>query len=463
MLAQGLAGGFGGRRGRRRSYTLVELLITVSIIGIMASMVLFALFSAQEQARAQKTRALVAKLNNVIRARYESYRTRRLPFPRVIDTYSDINQNKMFDSGTDKLTYDANNDGNYDAYSTPAEQLQIARMRLDMLRDYMRMEMPDRWSDVYDPPLGLPGVYNKTIPRPAASNAYAARYAAVTGQNVSNLMQDPNPKIDTLASAECLYMIVMEAIAQDGDARDVFRPDDVADTDGDGFPEFIDAWGTPIRFLRWAPGFISELQTLARAVSTDVTSSGQTVTVTFNGPAFSRNASDYVGGALAVLDVNQGERIDTRKMARITGYANDGANAVFTCETPTVAPQPPFGPTPPDTGDSFVVMAADPFDPRGLYPDYSSTSVPSYALYPLIYSCGPDRAPGIAAELDSSTPLRYASINANPFFVPSTAPPGWVGGFPLMMGSLLEPTSTSANFYVGCWNDNIHNHLLNMR
>jgi prepilin-type N-terminal cleavage/methylation domain-containing protein len=64
---------------RRRSFTLIELLITVSIIAIMASMVLFAVYSAQEQAKVMKTRALIAKLNNIVRARYDSYRTRRAP------------------------------------------------------------------------------------------------------------------------------------------------------------------------------------------------------------------------------------------------------------------------------------------------------------------------------------------------------------------------------------------------
>jgi hypothetical protein len=64
-------------------------------------------------------------------------------------------------------------------------------------------------------------------------------------------------------SAECLYLIVTVGLR--GDDRAVFKDRDVGDTDfngaGDGMPEFIDAWGRPINFLRWAPGFISDLQT----------------------------------------------------------------------------------------------------------------------------------------------------------------------------------------------------------
>jgi hypothetical protein len=39
-----------------------------------------------------------------------------------------------------------------------------------------------------------------------------------------------------------------------------FNARDVGDKDGDGLPEFHDAWGEPISFLRWAPGFVSDLQ-----------------------------------------------------------------------------------------------------------------------------------------------------------------------------------------------------------
>ena len=64
---------------RRRAFTLIELLITIAIIGIMASMALFAMATAQETARADKTKALVAKLDAIVKAKYEAYRTRRVP------------------------------------------------------------------------------------------------------------------------------------------------------------------------------------------------------------------------------------------------------------------------------------------------------------------------------------------------------------------------------------------------
>ena len=39
----------------------------------------------------------------------------------------------------------------------------------------------------------------------------------------------------------------------DGEARTLFKESDIGDTDGDGAPEFLDGWGHPISFIRWAP------------------------------------------------------------------------------------------------------------------------------------------------------------------------------------------------------------------
>jgi hypothetical protein len=69
------------------------------------------------------------------------------------------------------------------------------------------------------------------------------------------------PPTAAYQSAECLYLICTSGVSDEVDPRDLFKANEIGDYDQDGAPEFIDAWGMPIYFLRWAPGFVSELQT----------------------------------------------------------------------------------------------------------------------------------------------------------------------------------------------------------
>lgn len=61
------------------------------------------------------------------------------------------------------------------------------------------------------------------------------------------------------ARAEALYAFLVESPgALVG--RDSFKDSEVADTDGDGMPEFVDAWGNPLLFFRWPTYYNSDVQ-----------------------------------------------------------------------------------------------------------------------------------------------------------------------------------------------------------
>ncbi|REK08455.1 MAG: prepilin-type N-terminal cleavage/methylation domain-containing protein [Planctomycetota bacterium] len=440
---------------RTGGFTLVELLITISIIAIMASMVLFAVYAAQEAARERKTRALITKLNGIIMERWDEYRTRRVPI----------------------------------AITAGATPLDASRYRLEAMRDLMRLELPDRWSDVLDPPVA-PYAYPAAdkLQRPATSVAFLAKYDSVVG----NTTWPPTSEVLANQGAECLYMIVMGAVAQLGDSRDFFRADSVADTDEDGFPEFVDAWGMPIQFIRWAPGFQSDLQTPLQAKVSNVgpassPPSPKQLAITINTPTgqasrFSSAPGSYIGGALAVID-DESQILASHRIGKITGYEFNQTTrtARFTCSTPSYTNQPPFqhhepgatttGPSPPTRGDTIVVMPPDPFDSRGLYPLYNpgtaaqptpDVSVPTFALYPLILSPGPDRAYGIKDEAhptDVNKKLRYSMSGLNPYFVPEKISED----FGLFLGSAPTTGDEDGRWRPGCHLDNIHNHQLSTR
>jgi prepilin-type N-terminal cleavage/methylation domain-containing protein len=200
----------------KKGFTLVELLVVVVVIGILAGLVMSGLQAARETAKAAKTRATIAKLHNIIMGMYESYRTRRVP----INTF-----------GLSPQT--------------------AALARLLLLRDIMRLEMPERMTDISNPPVyfsssnsTLPSAYSICLPtRPALSQAYLNHLNGVT-------LKGNTP-------AELLYMIVTIGCR----ARGQFSENEIANDSVDGIPEFIDGWGHPIYFLRWAPGFIdSDIQ-----------------------------------------------------------------------------------------------------------------------------------------------------------------------------------------------------------
>ncbi len=64
------------------------------------------------------------------------------------------------------------------------------------------------------------------------------------------------------ARAEMLYALLVEGQGPLGSvfSRDDFTDREVQDTDNDGLPEFVDAWGNPIQFFRWPLLYHSDLQ-----------------------------------------------------------------------------------------------------------------------------------------------------------------------------------------------------------
>jgi prepilin-type N-terminal cleavage/methylation domain-containing protein len=191
----------------RGGFTLVEMLVVCAVIALLASMVLFGLYGVQAKAKEERTRAIIAKIDEWIGAKWETYRTRRVPLP-------------------------------FDPSLSPQ---QVAARQVDGLREIMRMELPDRVSDVTSNPVILDY-------RPSLSRTYQLKAAG--GWDTTH------------QGSECLYLILSQMDDGPRPALEHFTPSEIGDTDGDGMPEILDGWGRPITFIRWPAGFISPLQTL---------------------------------------------------------------------------------------------------------------------------------------------------------------------------------------------------------
>jgi prepilin-type N-terminal cleavage/methylation domain-containing protein len=395
----------------RSAFTLVELLVTVTIILILASVALYALQAANESAKGDKTRATIAKINAIIMPMYESYLTRRLPIGQG-DINSIINYNASVTN---------NGWSTSDPLSTPGTS--SPRVTLYVLRDVMRMEMPDHWADVVDNtsspsrPKGWlinEDAIKKSFTLPLASfsfpalawryyNAYVTAFNGYTG---------PKPFPIANGAAECLYQIVMS----DPENASQFRSDEVGDTDNNGLKEFLDGWGNPIFFIRWPAGFV-DYNNLSWHNSTDPSTALFTATNGNNALA----PSGYVtpsGWGASPSDLQFGSPVSQ-----------------------------------PDPFDSFQVMR------QLVERQLSGSSLPTvalnsvnYAIYPLIYSAGPDQSYSLnlgggnfACSLTPSS-KSVSGGDLNPFGTLSVSNDSFLG----------QPLDTG--FF-----DNIHNHMTENR
>ena len=60
-------------------FTLVELLLAMSIIAVLASLALVVIGDAQQDARVGATQARISQLHTLMLERFENYEVRRLP------------------------------------------------------------------------------------------------------------------------------------------------------------------------------------------------------------------------------------------------------------------------------------------------------------------------------------------------------------------------------------------------
>ena len=200
----------------RHAFTVIELMIVIAIIALLAAVAASALGNAAEQAREQRTRAIVRKLDQLVMERWDAFRTRAVPY-----------------QPPSNLAPDAR-----------------ARNRLYAMRELQRMELPDRVSDIVSTSNTAESPVSG-IAQSSVFRGYFRKVQALTGGDVSKWTT-------THQGSECLYLIISSMRDGEQSSLEYFTSSEIGDTDGDGMPEILDGWGYPIEFLRWAPGYRSD-------------------------------------------------------------------------------------------------------------------------------------------------------------------------------------------------------------
>ncbi len=259
----------------KRGFTLVELLVAISIIGVLASMILVMARGVQVDAQVSKTRGTVSKISEVLTAKYEQLLT--APMSLTIPERA-LAPRTVIVNGTSQ--------------SMPGVTTrEAALVRLIAMRDLMRMMLPERHEDLpvltdttggspsstYFPPSPIllrtlvdgstygtlqifPGnaVEAAQLTNAIPGDAYAVAQAMISrfvtalpnrGVSPANVRWWTNNE-----NAELLYAIVESTVINGSSAIEMFKSSEIGDTDADNCPEFIDAWGTPIGFIRWPSG-----------------------------------------------------------------------------------------------------------------------------------------------------------------------------------------------------------------
>ncbi len=244
-------------RQRRQGFTLVELLLVIGIIGILTSLALLVIRGAEQDARVARSTSQVQRINIVLAGEWEKYQTRILRF--------------RFNQETGNNNLNAN---------------QIHRIRTRAMMDLARVEFPNDKDVLAQYPSessqeDLSGGAITDISDPAywpdiAPNEWATNYTnlmvtleptallrlrnhfalTVTGTNGNGINQWDNPDwSETHEQSECLYAI-LRRIRIDGVSGLEYanlRPDEIGDTDNDGFPEILDSFGDPLNFVFDSP------------------------------------------------------------------------------------------------------------------------------------------------------------------------------------------------------------------
>jgi prepilin-type N-terminal cleavage/methylation domain-containing protein len=187
---------------QRRGFSLVELLVVISIVLMLMALLGGALSAARGSQKKQATQALIGKLNAIIQQQFASY------------------------GGRDVQA------------ATPAA-------RAVELRRIATGDLPDRWVDVK---FMADNADQFTSPHQRASIAVWNSFPAISRDPTSDSFLGTQ-----YAGAECLFMIVMRGgIANCLDCSDLAN-DRIGDKDGDGAFEFWDEWDNPIGYILW-PG-----------------------------------------------------------------------------------------------------------------------------------------------------------------------------------------------------------------
>ncbi len=220
-------------------FTLVELLLVISILAILSGLSLSLIHGARYEANASRTETQIRRIMQFLQDRIREYQVRVLPYKL-----------RGFTNG-----------------GMPLQPIEIARLRHRILIEYITSELPCDPSQIALI-ASSPPYWNGTrgFVESPQFNADFGTYMDSSGTRLIDVMRNQPPTLvkrmarklggtppaatttDDTASAECLYEILNSQNDYATSGLDALFPDEIGDTDGDKHNEVLDAWGDPLLF-----------------------------------------------------------------------------------------------------------------------------------------------------------------------------------------------------------------------
>ena len=136
----------------RLAFTLVELLMVITLLILVSGMLLTAVAGVTRTAKEARTRAVISTVDNVVQRLYESYKYRPLPV-EIPDAFRPLASAPANEIGYEVLASEA------------------ARTRLLMIRDLQRMELPERLIEIREGTVVASAASIRAAANPVVQNA----------------------------------------------------------------------------------------------------------------------------------------------------------------------------------------------------------------------------------------------------------------------------------------------------
>lgn len=193
----------------RKGFTLIELLVVISIIAVLMTLVVTAVGGLINQSREAATQTTIRKISSMLNQRAE--------------TLHRIEMRKGYIEN--RLEYYAA------ARNISGGNVNLRKIIAKKLID--RTYFPQTRQEILDAQITSGATVQPKIVAAASANSAEILYDLLIG-DTGNLFGTDMPDTDSFSASEA------------------------TDRDQNGLPEFIDAWGNPLRFYRWPTRLMSD-------------------------------------------------------------------------------------------------------------------------------------------------------------------------------------------------------------